>query len=397
MDPQDEEEMTRDFGYIPVKVDACRLTGANRPRLYWCAWELLEGAGATVVPWRRNLKEWILDGGAPAAEFLAPGWLKVEPLAPFPTFITSRPRSHPGRKPAGLAQCDPDTVRRWVDDQHRFPPYQYLPKHCLINKRDELRIPNVSERELLLGFPLNYTSNCFPKGQHCGSSYNDERLTLLGNSWSVPVVAWLLNQLLFALGICKLLDTQAILERCRPGAGTFVQTRLQRLPLAPAKHSPGNCSRLAWKMCNLVSIKGEDVLLSSTSAQLAKYHRHRSSVPSRLWKWRIISGWKWTSPGEHINALELRAILTTIRWRLEHQLHFRRRLLHLTDSLVCLRCLSRGRSSSRKLRRIMSRVNALLLAGGSQVCWGYVRADSNPADRPGRWGSRRVKNKFKNA
>eukprot|EP00438_Fugacium_kawagutii_P030090 Skav228179 [mRNA] locus=scaffold3933:199068:202658:+ [translate_table: standard] len=397
MDPQDEQHMSNDFGSPPVKIDAAYLTYANRPRLYWCTWELVESEGASCSPWQRGIIEWFLDGGAPCTDFLSPGWLKVEPLVPFPTFTTSRPRDHPGRKPAGLAQCDEETVERWRNDSYRFPPYQYLPKHCLINKSNELRIPNVAERELFLGFPLHYTANCVAKGARHGSSYSDERLTLLGNTWSVPVAAWLLNQLLSRLGVAPALSPKDIVERCRPGTGAMIQSRLQRLSLVPAKFSPGSSSRLAWKMCNLMSIKGEDVLLTTPSTQLAKFHRHRASVPARLWKWRIITGWTWKSPGEHINSLELRAILTSIRWRLEHQLHFRRRFLHLTDSLVCLHCLSRGRSSSKKLRRTMSRVNALLLAGGSQVCWGYIHTDSNPADKPSRWGARRVKTKFKHA
>lgn len=187
------------------------------------------------------------------------------------------------------------------------------------------------------------------------------------------------------------------MDRCRPGTGALVQTRLQRLPMTPAKSCPGNSHRLVWKLCNLISIKGEDILLTTPSTQMVKFARHRASVPARLWKWRTIAGWRWTAPGEHINALELRAILTSMRWRIEHQLHFRRRVLHLTDSLVCLHALSRGRSSSKKLRRTMSRVNALLLASGSQAIWAYVHTDSNPADRPSRWGSRRVKTKFKHA
>ena len=67
----------------------------------------------------------------------------------------------------------------------------------------------------------------------------------------------------------------------------------------------------------------------------------------------------------------------------------------LTDSLVCLHTLSRGRSSSRKLRRTMARVNALVLGGNVQAVWAYVHTDDNPADRPSRWGQR-VKTKFRN-
>ena len=72
------------------------------------------------------------------------------------------------------------------------------------------------------------------------------------------------------------------------------------------------------------------------------------------------------------------------------------RMLHLTDSLVCLHALTRGRTSSKKLRSSMSRINSLLLCSNSQILWGYVHTDSNPADKPSRWGTR-IRGKQKHA
>ena len=132
------------------------------------------------------------------------------------------------------------------------------------------------------------------KGERKKSDCRDVRLTLLGNTWSVPVVAWLLNQLLNELGIAVHLSPQAIIARCAPGAAESVQGRLVRLPL-----------------------KSEDILLTTPTSQLVKFHRLRASVPSKLWRWRVVSGWKWTTGKEHINSLELRAILNALRWRLE--------------------------------------------------------------------------------
>ena len=137
-------------------------------------------------------------------------------------------------------------------------------------------------------------------------------------------------------------------------------------------------------------------MLTTPSTQMVKFHRLRASVPSSLWRWRVVAGWQWSLSKEHINSLELRAILTALKWRIEHQHHFNVRLIHLTDSLVCLHCLTRGRSSSRRLRRTMSRINALLLASNAQPLWGYVHTDQNPADKPSRW-HRRVRTKFRNA
>lgn len=208
------------------------------------------------------------------------------------------------------------------------------------------------------------------------------------------MVAWLLNQLLSSLGIALHLPPAEVIARCAPGASESVQGRLVRLPLRKADSSSAMEYDLAFKLGNLISLKGEDIMLTTPTTQLVKFHRLRASVPAKLWKWRIVSGWRWTHGNEHINSLELRAILNALRWRLEHQGHGGCRMLHLTDSLVCLRALTRGRTSSRKLRRSMARISALLLCTGSQVLWGYVNTDSNPADKP--WGTR-VRTLFRNA
>lgn len=211
------------------------------------------------------------------------------------------------------------------------------------------------------------------------------------------MVTVLLNHLFATLGLTQLLTPAEVLVSLAPGAGATIQGRLTRLPLNPARGSCDDSSaELAFKLSNLISIKGEDILLTATTSQTVKYHRLRASIPSRLWRWSIVTGWCWTGGREHINALELRAILTLLRWRVEHKGHVGIRIIHLTDSMVCLHCLTRGRSSSRKLRRTVSRINALILASNLQPIWGYVHTDQNPADKPSRWG-RRVRTKFRNA
>ena len=146
---------------------------------------------------------------------------------------------------------------------------------------------------------------------------------------------------------------------------------------------------LAKKIAGLTSLKGEDILLQTQREDPVLYHRLRASIPANLWKWRTICGWKWRGAKEHINVLELRAVFTTLRWRIGKKGMLRQRWLHLVDSLVCLRSLARGRSSSRKLRRTLLRINALLLASGTQGLWAYVHTSQNPADAPSRYPVRK--------
>ena len=127
-------------------------------------------------------------------------------------------------------------------------------------------------------------------------------------------------------------------------------------------------------------MKGEDIMVQSSSDPAPRYFRLRASVPGRLW----MTGWHWKHSGEHISALEMHAILTAIKWRLWRCKRVGVRFLHLTDSLVRLRSLARGRSSSRKLRPIIMQLNSYLLAGDLHPVWGYIHTSQNPADRPSR-------------
>ena len=149
------------------------------------------------------------------------------------------------------------------------------------------------------------------------------------------------------------------------------------------------CSALPRKLFGLTSLKGEDLLVHGDSEPPLRYHRLRTSVPSKLWRWKPITGWQWKSSGEHINSLEMRAVYTSIRWRVEQLQQHNCRCVHLVDSLVVLHSLGRGRSSSRKLMRTVMKINSLLLVTGLHALWGYVDTKQNPADRPSRWGGSR--------
>ena len=170
-----------------------------------------------------------------------------------------------------------------------------------------------------------------------------------------------------------------------PGKCSALQGILLRPPLLSSKTLVATLETpLLLKLLGLVSMKGEDLMVTAVSEPQVKFHRLRSSVPAKLWRWKEVTGWRWRHSGEHINVLELRAILTTLRWLVVRRRGYSKRFLHLTDSLVCLHSLSRGRSSSRKLRHVLIRVNSLILAADLHPIWGYVHTAQNPADRPSR-------------
>ena len=86
-----------------------------------------------------------------------------------------------------------------------------------------LRPPNVVEREVIMGFPAGYTNQCYGKALQGTLGHEDCRLTLVGNSWHVGVIAWLLSQLLVPLGLTSPLSLQDIVDRLAPGGNPVLQ------------------------------------------------------------------------------------------------------------------------------------------------------------------------------
>lgn len=82
-----------------------------------------------------------------------------------------------------------------------------------------------------MGFPVGFTKNCVPKSQRKGKEAEDIRLSLIGNSWSVPVVAWLLGQLLAKQGFVDYHAPQDVLEKLKADHLSSLQARLFRSPL----------------------------------------------------------------------------------------------------------------------------------------------------------------------
>ena len=228
-------------------------------------------------------------------------------------------------------------------------------------------------------FPIGYTSQCLRKAEQGTLEHEDCRLSLLGNSWNVVVVAWLVSQLLAPLGLIEPIALAELVGRLTPGKGGSLPALLTRPPFGHTTTTLPLSTVLVQKLAGLTSLKGEDIMIQSGTEIPVRYHRLRASIPGSLWRWRIVSGWQWTGSPEHINVLEARACLTTLKWRAAQLKQQDTRFVHLVDSLVVLHCLTRGRSSSKKLRRTVMRIGSLLLATGLQPVWGYIESSQKPS------------------
>ena len=111
------------------------------------------------------------------------------------------------------------------------------------------------------------------------------------------------------------------------------------------------------------------------------YLAHYSSVVTTRWSTVLSVGWR--NP-EHINALELRAVLLSVHWMLSFPSSISRRVYILVDSTVAFFSVWKGRSSAPSLLLILRKIGALLLGSGTSLMPGWIPSIVNPADGPSR-------------
>lgn len=102
--------------------------------------------------------------------------------------------------------------------------------------------------------------------------------------------------------------------------------------------------------------------------------------------WKVIVSARWRAP-EHINSLELRAVSTAVRWLVSSSSRspcFGHKVLVLSDSMVAVGALRKGRSPSRLLLRRVRAIAAVALAFSLRLTVLWIPTDINPADEPSR-------------
>ena len=129
-------------------------------------------------------------------------------------------------------------------------------------------------------------------------------------------------------------------------------------------------------------LRGSDVRLDVGSLYRPEAFP-RGSIDPTKWLWHVGLAYRFKHR-EHINVLELRALVGTFEWRLRSAAFTKCRALHLTDSIVALSVSVKGRSSSRMLNRLLRRFAALQCAAGIYPILGWVESEANPADEPSR-------------
>lgn len=105
--------------------------------------------------------------------------------------------------------------------------------------------------------------------------------------------------------------------------------------------------------------------------------------PAMRWEWKTIMAFPWKQEA-HINELELQAVVATAKHRGRSTAKFHRRWFQVLDSMVSRGALAKGRSSSKRLNRIIRRSTAQQLAQNGYLVPLWTISRWNFADKASR-------------
>ena len=197
-------DMTKPLRMSPIVLDAADGGLVHRKRLWWTSidWSDVEAKLSRNTPWSTS---WKTDDGWPrlhnpvAADLQAPLQHKGFSL---PTCLQQNNKlfhclTTPAQDLEGRPMpqtnrsrpVSPSTTRRWQEDNHRYPPWQYE-GHFLTQWPDGSFSTAPTElREQLQGLQIGYTEKL--AGGDC-----TQRDVALGNAWHLPTAIWILFLLL---------------------------------------------------------------------------------------------------------------------------------------------------------------------------------------------------------
>ncbi|CAK0819938.1 unnamed protein product [Prorocentrum cordatum] len=217
---------------------------------------------------------------------------------------------------------------------------------------------------------------------------SDARDFLLGNSYSVYSVTWLLQQLFLARGLlARELPAEAL---CHGGACPLSWGEVGSYAKGAAECGKKLAPQLTGEILALSVRSGSDIRLD-----VGLPHRPRAwpraSISPLNWHWRVGASLRWQDKGDpHINACQLQTGVAALLWRSRSSKHLNVRFVHLFDSQVVAAIATKGRSSSVRLQLLLRKWSVLCETGGRYLVAGYITTEDNPADAPSRrqWKAR---------
>eukprot|EP00435_Cladocopium_sp_Y103_P006921 s1363_g2.t1 len=364
MDDPDFEAQSKKIGYPPYYVEAAQIGRCQRPRLYWLSGvELIQGTDLTVGARRMlrghsyQVKQIQLDTERPPLEwFLNQNAQKMaEPEEPFATFTRPIPRQSPPENPAGYEQASEKALKRWRGDSYRLQPYQYEARN-LVTDANGPRRPTIEEQLRMMGFQSSHLNTKT-------RLTTDLKGQMVGNSFSAMVVARLLVGLVLTEERCQGKDLSLMLwevwkakeekvaREDKPWKVRFasvaagvpgVVSLLERVlpsPVTPLRSfiDPQQWltdeEMLSYLLARNGTHRGAEIRID-LGMPYSVGELCRQSIDPSHWLWKVLMSYSWKQPGQHINVLELIAVLDLLRRQGRDSKFHGQRLVTLVDNQV---------------------------------------------------------------
>ncbi|CAK0893795.1 unnamed protein product, partial [Prorocentrum cordatum] len=359
-------EINNFLGVKAAQWQAGEISRVERARLYW----VLPRMPSTFEGGRIDYGE-VYDEGTfeeilvPASEVERTGRLwragRFDPELRLPVVCGSFRRATPPRLTQGLASCSAKAKERWHADKHALPPILYEEGFMFEDPEGIAGAVKVEECEGFMGYPWDYTAAVLEHAAARAVPMLPQAHAKQGTQRAPRLPGTLLR----TLGL-----TTDAARRTRQ-----VDPQLDDVVKVPASWSiRGSVDEyIVESILRRVDHRGSDVRLDLGVLYRPCAWPRMSIDPSR-WTWRSVISRRWRDR-EHINVLELRAALLTVRWRSRSTSFRSSRFVHLMDSQVALAVATKGRSSACILNRVLVKLTALLLALDVYPVYGYVATE----------------------
>lgn len=166
--------------------------------------------------------------------------------------------------------------------------------------------------------------------------------------------------------------------RSRAPLGRFLQYGFREQAQARS-YTPQDLNRI---LLTKVNHTGSDIRVATGDVLNPKAFP-RQGVEASWWKWRPVFNLR-RKHEDHINPLELRAILLSIVHHVRRRSAMDARIFHVTDSYVSMSVIGKGRSGSKKLHHVLQQLNAHLMAFNLYLIIGHIESTENPTDHASR-------------
>lgn len=110
---------------------------------------------------------------------------------------------------------------------------------------------------------------------------------------------------------------------------------------------------------------------------------HEVPYLAMRWEWRAIMAYPWKQEA-HINELEINALAVYLKTRTRSDRGNPKKFFHVLDSMVSRGALAKGRSSSKRLNKVVRKCSAHLIAADMCMFPLWTISKWNFADKPSR-------------